>query len=147
MQSEIKPPVEGLLKWTRPNVPLESASGGVELGHHGGNNSVDKFLNQKESNLNQIWLQSEGKPSSLAADTMSINVIYFIESPHAESGLQPGFSVPSWHRTTTNYYINTPADISSFHLWYSTPTSLNALRSDTNALPASTRRAKDKDCQ
>lgn len=50
---------------------------------------------------------------------------YIFKSAHANSGLQPLFYVPAWHMTTNSYYVNTPADISSFHLWYSIPNLAN----------------------
>lgn len=50
---------------------------------------------------------------------------FFNKSAHANSGLQPLFYVPAWHMTTNSYYVNTPADISSFHLWYSIPNLAN----------------------
>lgn len=55
-----------------------------------------------------------------------LSLVHFLnKSAHANSGSQPLFYVPAWHMTTNSYYVNTPADISSFHLWYSIPNLAN----------------------
>lgn len=76
-----------------------------------------------------LQMNPENQANSSAASPYDrkpiLRIVLFLQistsSAHAGFGIATRYYVPVWHRTTNSYYVNTPADISSFHLWYSTP--------------------------